>query len=139
MPRCFGPFFQILEFGSKAQGLPGTCHQRLVFQKYLKDNGFKFKIQRWTLSLNSSIQPKARGLLHMECDCSSHPIYEDYFSRLQDYSSKEHHAASVQPKEVLGRQDLGEVQRSRRQLLKYSDDCTIRLQRARGLVRPGAT
>lgn len=32
----------------------------------------------------------------MECDCSSHPINEDYYPRASRLLEQEHHAASVQ-------------------------------------------
>ena len=32
----------------------------------------------------------------MECDCSSHPMYEDYHLRASRQLEQEHHAASVQ-------------------------------------------
>ena len=37
----------------------------------------------------------------MECDCSSHPIYEDYHPRASRLLKQEHHAASVQFEKYL--------------------------------------
>ena len=45
MPWCFEPFFQIMGFGYKARGLLGMCHQKFVFQKYLKDIGLNSRFK----------------------------------------------------------------------------------------------
>jgi len=47
----------------------------------------------------------------MECDCLSHSTYEDYHSRTSRLLEQEHHTASVQLEEVLGRHVLRIVQK----------------------------
>jgi len=37
----------------------------------------------------------------MECDCSSHPIHEDFHSTASSLLEQEHHAASVQFEKYL--------------------------------------
>jgi len=93
MPRRCRSFFQILGFRFKARGLRDTCHWQFVFQIYLEDKDWnsRFEIDSQPDTL---IQPKAQVLLHMECDFSLHPIYENYFWRFQDYSSK----STMQPR-----------------------------------------
>jgi len=83
--------------------------------------------------------PKARWLLHMECDCSSHTIYEDYYPRESRLFEQEHHAASAQIKKY-SEGTLCEVQelhdggfRSTRR------PATTWLRRAQWLNRPGVT
>ena len=81
------------EFGHKTRGLLGTWQMEFIFSKIFEKHFITFEIQ---YGINSSIQPKARGLLHMECDCSSHPIYENYYLRASRLLEQEHHTALVQ-------------------------------------------
>ena len=80
------------EFGHKTRGLLGTWQMEFIFSKIFEKHFITFEIQ---YGLNSSIQPKARGLLHMECDCSSHPIHKDYYSTAPRLLEQERHMASV--------------------------------------------
>jgi len=52
-----------------------VCVSTDLFFKFIWKMKFEIQDSRWTIGLNSSIQPKARGLLHMECNFSLHPIY----------------------------------------------------------------
>ena len=90
---------------------------------------------------NSAIQPKARGLLHMECEYFTHHIWSRFrgLSTLQPRSNQKYleDYSTYQKKgpEVTRRTFwLLEVLEDAHQVL---DACRTRLWRARGLVRPG--
>ena len=91
------PFSKFWDLDTKLGGY-WVCVIRNLFFKNIWKTLDWIQDSRWTLSLNSLIQPKGRRLLHMECDCSSHPIYEDYHPRASRLLEQEHHAASVQPR-----------------------------------------
>jgi hypothetical protein len=71
-------------------------------------------------------QPKAQGLLHMECEFSHNP----YKRRLDNYSGHEHLTASMQPRKYSEDTFKMEFGRTRRRLQKYSKVCSTRLRRA---------
>jgi hypothetical protein len=62
-----------------------------------------------------------------------------YKRRLGNYSGHDHLTASMQPRKYLEDTFKMEFGRMRRRLHKYSEACSTRLRRARGLVIPGAT
>jgi len=105
----------------------------LFFKKYLKDSEFNSRF-KMNPSLNSLIQPKARGLLYTEWDGSSHPPYmkiiSEGFKTIRVRAPRSLGAV----KEVLGWQDQVEVQRTHQRLQKYSEDFATRLQRTQGLL-----
>jgi hypothetical protein len=69
MPRFLDPFSKPGRFGFKTRGLRDMWHRLLIFS-----NLFEKKVRKIQDSCDpqpdSPIQPKARGLLHMECDFS---------------------------------------------------------------------
>ena len=90
-----------------------------------------------------SSQPKARGLLHMECEYIAHHIrrrnlgLEHLIASMQlgkyleDYSR---HSKDSKPEQWIP-EALESTQRTSSEVLNA---CRTRLRRARGLVRPGA-
>jgi hypothetical protein len=60
-------------------------------------------------------------------------------SSLDNYSGHEHLIASTQPRKYSEDTFKMKFGRTRRRLQKYSDACSTRLRRARGLVRPRYT
>ena len=93
---------------------------------------------------NPSVQPKARGLLHMEREYIAHHI-------IRKDSGLEHLIASMQPgkysedysrcsKDSKPEQWILEALESTRWTsLEVLNACRTRLRRARGLFKPGAT
>jgi len=77
---------------------------------------------------NSSIQPKARGLLYIECEFITHHINDD--------SKLEHLIASMQSKKFL--EDCSKHSTDHRSPRIRLHTCSTRLRRAREFVRPGA-
>jgi hypothetical protein len=80
-------------------------------------------------------QPKAWGLLHMECEFNRTP----YKRRLDNFSGHEHLTASMQPRKYSEDTFKMEFGRTRRRLQKYLEAYSTRLRRVRGLVRSGPT
>jgi hypothetical protein len=66
-------------------------------------------------------------------------LLEDKYRRLDNYLGLEHLVASMQPKKYSEDTFKMKFGRTRRCLQKYSEDCSTRLRRAQGLVRPGHT
>jgi hypothetical protein len=110
--------------------------QRFIFQISWKI----LKVKDWSdPQPDSAIQPKARGLLHMECKYFTHHIWSRFRGLstsqprsnqkyLEDYSTKDQ-------KQPEGSSDYLKYSKTSGQVL---DACRTRLRRARGLVRPGA-
>ena len=125
------PLFQILEFGFMARGLRDTCH-RCLFFKILEDKDKKTE-DRFDPQPDSVIQPKARGLLHMEREFIAHHIKEDFRGlsttqpRCRRKYSEDHLKHST------------EHSKYSKTTLEVVDACSTPLRRARGLVRPRPT
>ena len=115
-------------------------YQRFIFQILWK---IKEEEKDWSDPLpDSTIQPKARGLLHMEREYIAHHIKED-FGAWAPHSLGATESTwkttcrtwrKVQ-KQPEGCSDYLKYSKTPRQVL---DACMTRLRRARGLVRPRA-
>ena len=126
-------------FKFKTRGLQNICIRDLFF-KFLKN---KEEEKDWSdPQPDSTIQPKARGLLHMEREYFAHHIWSRFrglstsqprsnHEYLEDYSTHQKEDSEATRRMFW----LFEVLEDAVQVL---DACRTRLRRARGLVRPGA-
>jgi hypothetical protein len=71
----------------------------------------------------------------MECEFNRTP----YKRRLDNYSGHERLIALMQPRKYSEDTFKMEFRRTRKRLQEYSEACSTRLRRARGLVKPRAT
>jgi hypothetical protein len=87
----------------------GTRVIHILFLKFLEDKSRRFKIN-FDLQPDFLIQPKAHGLLHMECEFNRTP----YKRRLENYSAHEQLTASIHDtaKKVLRRHLHDEVRKN---------------------------
>ena len=117
----------------------GICASKIYFLNFLKKKEEKDCSDPQP---NSAIQPKARGLLHMEREYFVHHIWSRFRSLstsqprsnqkyLEDYSTY----LKKGPEATRRTFWLPEVLKDVSQVL---DACRTQLRRARGLVRPGA-
>jgi hypothetical protein len=134
MPRFFGSFIPNLgDLNSRLRGCGTRVISDLFFQNLLEDKDRRLETTL-TLSLILWVNLKLRGLLHMECEFNRTP-----YKRLDNYSEHEHLTASTQSRKYSEDTFKTKFARIWRRLQKYSDACSTRLWRARGLVRPGHT
>ena len=113
-------------------------YQRFIFQFFWKI----IKKKDWSEPQpDSEIQPKARGLLHMECEYFAHHIW----SKFQGLSTSQPQSKRKYLKDYSTNLKEGpEATRMMFWLLEVLEDAVqvldayrTRLRRARGLVRPG--
>jgi hypothetical protein len=71
----------------------------------------------------------------MKCEFNHTP----YKRRLENYSGHEHLTALMQARKYSEDTLKTKFGRTQRRHQKYSEACSTRLRRARGLIRPGAT
>jgi hypothetical protein len=108
----------------------GGCYATPIVQ-FFQDGRFRIKIDP---QLESATQPKARGLLHMECDFATALPYN------LDFKTDEYYFATFQPRgssstiEDFSKQYSRTLKNYSKRLHDYSNYYS-RLQRARGLVR----
>ena len=126
------------EFKFKTRGLRDMCIRDLFFKFF-----WKIKEEKdWSdPQPNFAIQPKARGLLHMESEYFAHHIWSRFwglstsqprsnYKYLEDFSAHQ----KEDPEATRRMFWLLEVLEDAVQVL---DACRTRLRRARGLIRPG--
>ena len=134
---CSGDTHSIRDFDLRLGGC-GICASEIYFSIFLENN----KGKDWSdPQSDSAIQPKARGLLHMECEYFAHHIWSRFrglstsqprsnHEYLEDYSAHQKEDSEATRRMFW----LFEVLEDAVQVL---DACRTQLQRARGLVRPG--
>jgi hypothetical protein len=131
MPRFFGSFIPNLGDLDSSLGAAGHVSSTTYFSKFLEDKDRRFRAN--LTQPDSTSQPKARGLLHMECEFN----HTKYKRRLDNYSRHEHLTISMQPRKYSEDTFKMESGRTRRRLQKYSEACSTRLRRARDLSDSG--
>ena len=117
----------------------GDCEiyvSEIYFSNFLKNNEEE---KDWSdTQPDSTIQPKARGLLHMERKYFAHHIWSRFrgLSTSQTRSKRKYlKDYSKNQKQPEGCSDYSNYSKTPSQVL---DACRTRLRRARGLVRPEA-
>jgi hypothetical protein len=105
------------------------------FSNLLEDKDRRLKI-KLTLSVILRVNLRLGGYSIWSASLIAPPPYK---IRLDNYLGHEHLTASMQPRKHLEDTFKMKFGRTRRHLQKYSDACSTRLRRARGLVRPGYT
>ena len=135
---CSGATRKIQDFDLRLGGCR-ICASEIYFSIFLENNeGNRLK---WP-SPDSAIQPKSRGLLHMECEYFAHHIW----SRFRGLSTSQ---PRKQP-EVLGglldvaegrprsnQKDVMTTWSTRRRLAKYSTPAGLGYEELGGLSDPG--
>ena len=135
-----GYFGSFLEFGFKARGLL-VCVSTDLFSNFFGKWKLKFKIldgpSAWILRFNLRRGATSYGVQFF---IAPH-IYEDNSWRLQDYSSKSTTHPWCSQRSTLKTRCWWSSRYSEDNFrsTQNSKACAVRLQRTRGLVRPGAT
>jgi hypothetical protein len=128
------PLFQTLKIWIPGSGAAGHVLLATYFWNLLEDKDRRLKTKS-TLSL----------ILQVNLKLGDYPIWSassiapQIKEHLTNYLRHEHLTASMQPRKYSEDAFKMESGRTRRCLQKYSEACSTRLQRARGLVRPGPT
>jgi hypothetical protein len=126
------PLFQNLGIWIQGSGAVGHVSSVTYFSNLLEDKGRRLKIEL-TLSMILRVNLRLGGYSIQSASLILPHIKED------NYSGYEHLTALMQSRKYS--EDIFKMKfgRTRRCLQKYSDACSTRLRRARGLVRPGYT
>jgi hypothetical protein len=121
--------FQNLGIWIQGLGTAGHVLSSTYFSSLLEDKSRRLKIEL-TLSMIQRVNLRLGGYSIWSASLIAPHIKED------NYSGYEHLTASTQPRKYSKDILKMKFRRTRRRLQKYSDACSTRLRRARGLIRP---